>query len=389
MKIHRVKEGESVYSIAREYGVSPLKIIEENELSNPDSLTVGEELLILTPTRSYTVREGDSVKMICRRFLISENELLRKNPSLYGKNGLYKGQILTLKGDTPPYSTAFSIGYFYEGTRKEDLCRVLPYLSYVVLAAARVHMDDVRLCFDESEPVRQILESGKIPLLRLYSDTADALLSKAHVDTAILLARARGYKGICLAISGVRDFEKYSCFLHSLKATLLEYGLCLFVELDGNCSKRVEDYYDGAIISYSKLQENCPPDFESGERAVLSEFAEHYESSKGFIDLFPFACCEGEFIPLSLARKLYRGAHSEITYDEKTKLCSFEFTKHTLTKKETKRVVFESLENVKAKLSLIEELGFMGASVDIGRTPITHLLMLDYCFRSGGAWSLY
>ena len=60
MKIHRVKEGDSVYSIAREYAVMPTKIIEANELLTPDVLTVGEELLILTPTRTHTVRGGET-----------------------------------------------------------------------------------------------------------------------------------------------------------------------------------------------------------------------------------------------------------------------------------------------------------------------------------------
>ena len=56
MQIHRVKEGESIYSIAREYGVHPSKIIENNGIRNPSRLTVGRELLILIPTRTYTAR---------------------------------------------------------------------------------------------------------------------------------------------------------------------------------------------------------------------------------------------------------------------------------------------------------------------------------------------
>ena len=46
MIIHTVKTGDTVFNIARKYGVAPHKIIENNELLNPDRLTVGEKLLI-------------------------------------------------------------------------------------------------------------------------------------------------------------------------------------------------------------------------------------------------------------------------------------------------------------------------------------------------------
>ena len=41
MIIHTVKSGDTIFNIARKYGVPPQKIIENNELYNPDILTVG------------------------------------------------------------------------------------------------------------------------------------------------------------------------------------------------------------------------------------------------------------------------------------------------------------------------------------------------------------
>ena len=82
MHIHTVKEGETVFHIARKYGVSPAKIIENNGLINPDRISVGQKLLILTPTRTYTVRGGDTLKKISRRFGVKERCILRANPYL-------------------------------------------------------------------------------------------------------------------------------------------------------------------------------------------------------------------------------------------------------------------------------------------------------------------
>ena len=43
---HVVQSGETVYSIARQYGVSPQAIIDANNLANPDLLSVGDTLII-------------------------------------------------------------------------------------------------------------------------------------------------------------------------------------------------------------------------------------------------------------------------------------------------------------------------------------------------------
>ena len=46
MAIHVVRSGDTVYNIARRYGVSPDTIINSNELTNPASLVVGQTIVI-------------------------------------------------------------------------------------------------------------------------------------------------------------------------------------------------------------------------------------------------------------------------------------------------------------------------------------------------------
>ena len=68
MQIYRVKENDTVYSIAKEYGVAPSKIIEYNGLERPGRISVGEELLIPMPTRTYTAQSGDTLSAVAMRF---------------------------------------------------------------------------------------------------------------------------------------------------------------------------------------------------------------------------------------------------------------------------------------------------------------------------------
>lgn len=49
MIIYTIKPGDSVYSIARRYGLSEERIIAENELRNPAELVVGQTLVLSQP----------------------------------------------------------------------------------------------------------------------------------------------------------------------------------------------------------------------------------------------------------------------------------------------------------------------------------------------------
>ena len=381
MKIHRVKEGDSVFSIAREYAVPPTKIIESNTLSNPDNLSVGQQLLILTPTRTHTVRGSDTLKGIAERFSIRTSDLIAKNPSLHGENSIYPGQILTIKSDTPPYGIAFAHGYIYKGTSLERLKSFLPYLTYVSVSAGKILRDDVKLLFDDSKVVEAVRASGKIPLLHLHSESGAARLDEAVIDTAILLAKARGYDGLTLTVNNINDYEEYSKFLLELKKTLMEYDLILFVDIDKNSSARIKESYDGILLSFSKAQSKNPESFDSCERKIFTDFANESESSKAYIELSPFAFANNEAITVDEALKLAYSGRCEILYDEDTKLCQFDCNRYSFGRKNPTRVVFESLENVKAKLDLVCELGYMGISIDIQRCPMSYALMFDCLFR--------
>ena len=71
MQIHVVKEGDSLWSIAHQYGVTMDQIASANQLENPNALVVGQALVIPTVSRStaqkpvidvnaYTINAGET-----------------------------------------------------------------------------------------------------------------------------------------------------------------------------------------------------------------------------------------------------------------------------------------------------------------------------------------
>ena len=61
MKIHVVKKGETLFSIARQYGVSARLLQKQNEAPEDGALVPGQTLVVLLPDKIHTVQPGDTV----------------------------------------------------------------------------------------------------------------------------------------------------------------------------------------------------------------------------------------------------------------------------------------------------------------------------------------
>ena len=69
MIIHVVKSGESLYSIARDYGVNPAQMAAENGLSMEEALVVGQTVAVQFPDVVHIVREGQTLYRIAEQYL--------------------------------------------------------------------------------------------------------------------------------------------------------------------------------------------------------------------------------------------------------------------------------------------------------------------------------
>lgn len=371
MIIHRTKKGESIQKIAEEYDVSEERILENNTAVKVQP-TVGRELLILRPTRTYVTSAGDTEMAISKRFGIKPWMLTANNPSLT-ERGLLPSREIAIKYPTPPLGTAATNGYFFRGTKLTELKRVMPYVTYLTVGAYKLEGDRLVRLFNTREITRIGRDSGKVVLMRVYDGSdgdiySDKEKSKALAAELIATALAGDFCGITLSFhkSAIKYAAETANFLVELRKGMIGCNLILFIETDERLPTEHCELADGCVFMYEKTGDIKPPSFKDGERRMLTSFAESTESSKAMLYLPSEAHTGSDYIPLAKALEMSSLAE-EISTDDETLLSSFASNRAP--------VVYESLGNTKAKLELIGELGFTGAAFDI-RQVLTEQLMI-------------
>jgi spore germination protein YaaH len=380
MIIHTVKEGETIFHIARKYSLPPTKIIEDNAPCGI-SLTVGQQLLILTPTRTVTVRGGDTIAKICHRFSVKRSSVIANNPSLCGKDTLRPGQILAVKYGAPPLGPATAIGIYENGCTKDKYDLTLPYLTYVAICSAVMDENGISITFDASDAIRVAKTAAKVPLLGIR-DTTDGkyLIDKAYcekvINDMISMAKAAGYKGIyfCAAKAAKCYKDDFAAFLLEVRKRMIGSDLILFSRLEEDTPTDTAELSDGGVLF--------------SESDGMIRFSDEAESGKIFVNLDSCAHICDEAIPISEAPLLASRVGAKIKTDEKSKISSFEFNRYKSGAREACKASYPSLEAIEAKLKSCAELGFMGVCFDIKNVPTSYLCMFNTQF-SRADYSLF
>jgi spore germination protein len=79
MQIYTVRSGDTLYNIAKAFGSTVNDIVKANRIPRPDSLVVGQTLVIPIYGSYYFVKQGESLWKIGRKFGINYIELARVN----------------------------------------------------------------------------------------------------------------------------------------------------------------------------------------------------------------------------------------------------------------------------------------------------------------------
>jgi len=104
VKIHMVKEGDTLYLIAKKYNVPLEDVIKANpEIANPDVIDVGMKVKIPSQPKSalgimhqHIVQQGDTLWKLSKAWGIGLADMIKANPQLKNPNALLTGEVVNI-----------------------------------------------------------------------------------------------------------------------------------------------------------------------------------------------------------------------------------------------------------------------------------------------------
>lgn len=247
MIIHVVKPGDSLYTISRLYGVPLNKIIDDNELENPNRLVPGQTIVILEGTKRHTVAPGQSLYQISRIYGVSIQSILSANPEIQNPALIYPGQTIIIPSATENLGTIETNGYAFPGTSKEVLEKTLPYLTYLSIFSYQANYDGSLNSINDEPYINAARQAGTAPLMVVTnieedagfsSDLAHTILTDENAQNNFLnnivnTLENKNYYGLDIDFEYIYpyDRESYNQFLRKTAKRLGELGYMITTAL--------------------------------------------------------------------------------------------------------------------------------------------------------------
>ena len=373
MLIHVVRPGETVYAIARNYGVDPRRLMADNGVPADGALAVGQTLVLRFPNVVHAVRPGETLSAIARNYGVSLRSLWRNNLELLGGSLLAPGQVLVSTYHEEKLGTAVANGYAYPFLSPALLAGTAPFLSYLTPFTYGISRDLDLLPLRDGE----LLAGARAP-------AAGALGRRRGV---ILRPMAeKGFSGLDVDFEYLPGAlaEAYAAFLSRLRQALRTQGHFLWAALapktrpdqpgtlyEGHDYARVGAATDAVLLmTYEWGYTYGPPMAVAplpNVRAVLDYAVTEIPAEKILLGVpnygydWPLPYRQGETRAESLSneeavrRAIRYGA--EIQFDESAQAPWYRYTAPDGTGHE---VWFEDARAQAAKLRLVAEYGFLG-----------------------------
>jgi spore germination protein len=244
--IHVVQPGETLNTIAEQYGVTPERLIIDNELPNPENLVVGQSMIVRIPTEVYTVQPGDTLASIASSYDITTKDLLRNNP--WAAVELNPGQTLVITfEEESKLSNALINGYAYPFIDRNTFRKTLPFLTYQSLFTYGFTPEGDLVPLDDSELIGIGYQEGVRPIMMLAPVNAemnfdsqiahDMFVNEAGqsrlIDNIVATMQEKGYVGLDIDFEFIlpEDRQLFINFISNVKNRLEPLGLLTFVAL--------------------------------------------------------------------------------------------------------------------------------------------------------------
>ena len=259
MLIHIVQSGETLFSIARRYGVESSILAFDNDVSNPLRLPVGQPIAVVEPLITHAVKAGETLFSISALYGTDVDTLYKNNLFLNGEGDISIGQELYIKIVREPLGRYATGGYAYPFVGNTLLRRALPLMGALMPFTYGFRLDGSLISPDDESMISSAKDYGTEPIMHLSTLTendvfsvelAEALFDsrekqKNLLDSVVANMRKKGYNGLDVDFEflGAANAKKYADFITYCRERLRPFGYGVMTAL----APKTSDNQPGAL----------------------------------------------------------------------------------------------------------------------------------------------
>lgn len=399
MFIYTVKPGDNLILLSRRFGIPANRIAADNALRYPNNLIVGQSLVIMSNSMRYVLQEGQTLYSVAQEFGVPLETLLEANPNV-NPISLQPGDVIIIPMESNVSRRPATVnGYAYPNITEYALNCALPFMTFLSPFSYSVTPRGELIAPAADDLIYRAVRSAVMPLMvvtNIYDGSfstevlsqilADGEARERLISSIFYELDAKGYYGLNLDMEYISpdDREVYNAFLMELSERLHEAGYILVTAVapkyradqqgilyeshDYRVQGEAADYV--VIMTYEwGYTYSSPMSVQPIEevRKVLAYAVSEIPSEKilmgmpnyGYDWTLPYTRgTAARSIGFIAATDLAVQNNSEILYDEKSQTPYFYYTENG-----TRHVVwFDDPRSIDAKLRLIEEFDLAGAS---------------------------
>lgn len=222
MIIHTVMPSDTIYSLSKQYGIPETRIITDNFLDPTQKLVAGQTLIICRPSKTCSVRGGDTLSSIAKENNISVLSILQNNPQVR-TDKLTPSQTLNLSYDRTNARSIIVAAYTGDASLQQ-IEKYLPYISALIVQnAARIDDGTVSMLQNVTPIVAMAKKYRALPLLSLdctnergkwNGDCIAKLLdspvaTENFIQSAVKTVKSNGFGGMEVSAAGLDTANGY------------------------------------------------------------------------------------------------------------------------------------------------------------------------------------
>lgn len=398
MEIYVVQFGDTLDSIADQFGVSEQRLAYDNGIEG-DMLVVGQALLILIPDVEYVVQNGDTLYSIAQQFQVSVLQLVQNNSFLLNEDFLLPGRTIVIRYRDQESRKIEISGYAYSYIQEEILQESSLYIDELLPFSYGFNEDGSLIPLNDERLLDTATQFGNRKRMvltpldrneRFNNQLVVALLSSDErreilIQNVIATMQQKGYSALDIDFEFIpgQFREAYVDFIRMMKEVLNEFDYNLSVAVPPKISDDQPgllyegiDYQGiGAVADYVFLMtyewgyKYGPPLAVApipSVRRVLDYAVSVVLANKIILGIpnyaydWPLPYVRNQTVAQTIgnmqAVNIARRNGAQIQYDENAMAPYFYYTENGV-----EHVVwFEDIRSIAAKFDLIEEYQFYG-----------------------------